>query len=470
MRPSKSIAGCARRPKWGAAALLSTLLSLLCSNTGCTSLSSGLWKGGRKDVVAERAVEGPAGIAGPTERKLKAAKWEREKRNDPEMKEALAKYDAANALYEAKRYEESEKAFKKLAKERRNTYESFGMRFDRWWGVKGSKELDPYTSYGDPVEEDSLFMVAESQYAQQRFSRAQDSYGDLLERYPSTRYMEESTRKLFRIAMYWLNFDSKVEKDGDVKLASAERIDPASPPKVSRTPSIPFLPNLTDKSRPAFDTDGRALQALRSIWLHDAAGPLADDALMLSANYNLKKGDFIEATRLYKLLREQYPDSDHFQDAHLLGAYVTKASYEGATYDGTPLTEARQLESAALAMFPNMDEEERARLKRDIDRLNNEEVNRLWDKVEFYRAKKQPQSMEIYCRYLINKYPDSPQAQNARTMLGHLAKHKKRLSPPAGVKLKKTPDEPATLDVESEEEPSETPAELSGRIDIDEAP
>ncbi len=101
-----------------------------------------------------------------------------------------------------------------------------------------------------------------------------------------------------------------------------------------------------------FDTDGRALQALRSIWLHDTTGPLADDALMLSANYHLRTGDFTESARLYKLLREQYPDSKHFENAFMLGSHVTLASYQGPSYDGKSLDEATKLKEAALRIFP----------------------------------------------------------------------------------------------------------------------
>ncbi len=375
---------------------------------------------------------GPGDVEGPTERRLKADRWnrERELRNDPRMAAALADYDAAVKNYEAGKFKEAEKEFKALAKARRTQYESFGDRLRHVFGYRDELDPDKFTTYGDPIEEDSMFMLAECQFKQRRYSKAQDSYDALLEKYPSTRHMEDSTHRLLSIAMYWLNYSAETELNGDIKLAGGAAINPAKPPKAPSTPKIPIIPNLTDRTRPAFDTDGRALQALRSVWLHDAAGDLADDALMVSANHHLRTGDFIESARLYKLLREQYPDSPHFQDAHLLGAHVTMASYEGPAYDGSSLDEATSLKKVALASFGQMSDEERQRLKKDISRMEEERAGRIWATIEFYKAKRQPESIELYCYKLLHQYPDSKYAQMAREMLATVQNGKKPAAKP----------------------------------------
>ena len=168
-----------------------------------------------------------------------------------------------------------------------------------------------YGQYGDPIEEDALFMVAESQFAQKKYSWAQDSYDGLLEKYPSSRHLDDTARRLFEIAHTWMGFPTPDTK-GDVELASEELLK--TNPRVGKKDfERPSFFNFTDGSRPLFDTSGRAIQALESIWMHDANGPLADDALMLTANYHLQTGDFVEAARVYQLLREQYPDSSHYQ-------------------------------------------------------------------------------------------------------------------------------------------------------------
>jgi hypothetical protein len=49
----------------------------------------------------------------------------------------------------------------------------------------------------------------------------------------------------------------------------------------------------------------------------------------------------------------------------------------------------------------------------------------LWATVEFYKAKRQPESVEVYCLKIVNQFPDSKYAEMARKMLASLEKHKK---------------------------------------------
>jgi TolA-binding protein len=407
------------------------LLHLPVLGLGCGSMSSLT----RKEHVEEELAKDPKysidGIHGPAERDLNTASWKKRQQEyseggDEPMAQAYSRLEAARTLYDEGKFPEAEKAFTELAKERRNTYESFGQRVKRAWGLADKPSLD-YGVYGDPVEEDALFMKAESQYAQRHYAAAQNSYEELLQNYPSTRHLDPTTRQLFRVARYWMGFPEDVGANGDteIRLASKET-EVGVPEKPDREPSalsrVPVFPNLTDESRPLFDTYGRAEQALRSIWLHDATGPLADDALMLAANHNLRTGDFVEARRLYSLLREQYPDSPHLKDAYLLGSHVTLASYQGPEYDGHTLEESRELKQAALQLFADLTPEQKKQLQQEVDLLREAEVDRIWNKVDFYRAKRNEPAMKLHCYLILNKYPDSSYATKARETLIYLQK------------------------------------------------
>lgn len=358
---------------------------------------------------------------GPMERALKRIAWENQKADavnggDEHTIDGLNEYQAAEALYREGRLSEAEKAFKTLAKSRRNSHETFGMKVERWWGVKSAASLDSYANFGDPIEEDALFMKAECQFDQKRYATAQDSYDALLTRYPSTRHLDAVSRRYFRIARYWLGFPEDVQDTGDVERVSNESEEQADFANVDSF-YVPIAPNFLDKTRPAFDTRGRALQALRSVWLHDATGPLADDALMVSASFHLRTQDFEESSRLYKLLREQYPESPHFRDAFLLGSHVTLASYQGSNYDGQNLDEAIDLKEAALRIFPDLTEEERNRLGGELQKMYDAEVARTWDRVEYFQAKNSPESVAVYCKILINRFPDTVYAERSRKIL-----------------------------------------------------
>lgn len=411
-----------------------------------------------RDAQSEEDSDSDTGYMGPMERALKRTRWDRKKADAVANGEAfsiegLHEYQAAEALYLDNRLPEAEKAFKKLAKARRNSHESFGMKMDRWWGVKSAASLDAYTNFGDPIEEDALFMKAECQFEQKKYATAQDSYDALLTRYPSTRHLDAVSRRYFQIARYWLGFPEGVQDSGDVELVSESDESPQDFEDVDAF-YIPILPNFLDKTRPAFDTRGRALQALRSVWLHDATGPLADDALMVSASFHLRTKDFEESSRLYKLLREQYPESPHFRDAFLLGSHVTLASYQGSNYDGQNLKQAIDLKESALRIFPDLTEDERNRLGGELQKMYDAEVARIWDKVEYYQAKQAPESVAVYCKILINRFPDTVYAERSRQILEAQARSEnRRMSLPqfAGRNRSVQPGEDAEAEPEVEE-------------------
>jgi len=398
-----------------------TILMLVCLLSGCQSLTN-LRHQRASNSIDNDPNHSIAGVQGPTERRLLNAKHQqdRSRMNDKGMEQALADYERARQLYDEGKYDQAAHLFGRIAAARRSTYESSRAKFNRFWGVTPHEAYDPYSNFGDPIEEDAMFMRGESLFAMKTYDKAQIQYGELLDRYPSSRHLDKVTRNLFRIARYWLDFPDDVGESGDasVKLASAEQ-SKATPEKATKS-NLALVPNLTDKSRPLFDTYGRGLEALRSIWLHDATGPLADDALMLSANHHLRTENFPEAARLYGLLRDQYPDSPHFKDAFLLGSHVTLASYQGPAYDGKALTEARDLKKTMLGIFPDLSPEQRERLQREVVRMDEAEVARVWDLVEFYTVKNQPSAVALHCYAIINQYPDSKFAELSRKKLQQL--------------------------------------------------
>jgi len=420
-------------------------------------------------ATSKRQAEGPteasseAGYMGPMERALKRSSWDRQKRDAVASGDALSidglpEYQAAESLYLDGKFVEAEKAFQKLAKTRRSSHETFGMKVERWWGVKSTASLDTYANFGDPIEEDALFMKAECQFEQTRFAKAQDSYDDLLNRYPSTRHLDAVSRRYFQIARIWLGFPEKAEETGDAQVVSDSTEEEVEDFANVDSFYIPIVPNFLDKSRPAFDTRGRALQALRSVWLHDATGPLADDALMVSASFHLRTQDFEESARLYKLLREQYPESPHFRDAFLLGSHVTLASYQGSNYDGQNLSEAIELKEAALRIFPDLTEEERNRLGSELGKMHDAEVARIWDRVEYFQAKQAPESVAVYCKILINRFPDTEYAERGRKILEYQAHTRQRrmLSLP---QMATKPTEPAPPETGEAAAPTEVEEE-----------
>lgn len=370
-----------------------------------------------------------------------------------DARRGMNEYVKANAAYKAGDFSEAEKRFKRIV----DIYEhdEFGMRkrtFRNWMNpkVRESHYID------NPLREDALFYMAESRYQQQKFPGAGDAYLRLLNAYPSSRHMDTATRRMFAIAGLWMEL--KVTDSGDIVPASYEPDGKTEPPKIHEQDHVdrPSFINLTDGKRPGIDIEGRALELLKSIWLHDPTGPLADDALMLTASHQLRVGHHADAKETYRLLREEYPNSPHFKDAFILGSYVTQASYLGSDYDGKSLVEARNLKATALRIFNELTPEERSRLQTELNKIDEAAVKRDYDRALFYMKKQKYNAVVIYCTEIIRNYPNSEYAGKAKQLMADLENRKKQNPLLAAVRSQFSSDEPTP----NTQPDSETPPTL----------
>lgn len=336
-------------------------------------------------------------VQGPTERRLLGQRKERRLKGEDD-EDALLKpiagiedYQAAEKLFEDEQYSQAEKAFKKVAKK-----------------FKKSE-----------IREDALFMQAEAAFAQERYAKAHDLYAQLLKDYPTTRHLDDISRRMFKVAMLWLDHP-QVAEVGEIQQVNHDRYSAKLPPetKSKQKRRNVFVINLTDDKRPLFDPQGNAISALRSIWTNDPTGPLADDALMLAASHYARSSDFVEADRHFTMLREQFPNSPHVQKAFELGAHTKLMSYEGATYDGKTLTDAEQLKLATLRLYPEMDGKER--MEKELRKIELAKADRLWSMAVFYDGKGNKKASAIYCHLLLSQYGETPFAKQAEEQLMRL--------------------------------------------------
>ncbi|MEX2285931.1 MAG: tetratricopeptide repeat protein [Planctomycetaceae bacterium] len=356
----------------------------------------GLFSRDLSDDETTRRMASIEGTRGPLERLLHRRSAE-ESADDHSLSsaEGQAELERAEQLSAAGKHKQAEKAYKSIAKHYKES----------------------------PVAEDALFLRAESMYKRQRYSWAQDGYDELLKQFPSTRYLDRVTRRMFTIAQVWLQSPEVVSTD-EIQQVNFE--DPSkTPPPAEKNPKpqgitrrVPIFPNFVDRSRPVFDTEGRALEALRSIWTKDPTGSLADDALMLEASYHLRKGNYIEADRLYEVLRKDYPKSAHFENAYVLGSHVKLMGYQGAAYDSRSLEDSEQLKITSAQLFPNHPAHDR--LQDELRKIELAKVEAIWNDLCYYQRKRKPAAVAIYCRQILAEYPNSDYAARARKVLNEL--------------------------------------------------
>ena len=408
---------------FGIRILLIPSVLLLCVLSGCSTFS----RDGDSGMLDISSMLKPGSIRGPLERSLFGED------NPLEMgrrfsEEERRQVQQCRVAFDSRNYDQAIKLSKKAAKKFKET--SLG--------------------------EEAQFYLAESYFAQGEYGKAQDGYDQLFQDYPSTRYVEPATRRMFAIARTWLEITEPTAKN-EIRQVSGEKvIEDKTPARRSNDPTVrvPILPNFHDKSRPWFDTQGNALKCLKSIWMNDPTGPLADDALMLTATYYQRKKNFVEADRYFEILRDEYPDSPHLEDAFLLGAHVKQMSYQGPYYEGRELKGAQKLKEQSLHLFPAS--LERQQLRSDLQKIYLQEAERAWYEVEYYQKKRKPRAVAIACIQVINEYPDTSYAKDARAVLKTIDRRELQGLPEVPEFVKSMPA--------NEPPPSESPANRQGPV------
>ena len=286
--------------------------------------------------------------------------------NEPVARTALAEGDA---LFRERKYAQAAAKYK--------------VAIDRW--------------PDSVIEEDALWQLAECWFFSDQYPKAEDCYDELVKKYANTRYLDRIAQRQFVIAQYWIALD--------------------------RRHHLPLLvPNLVDRSRPLFDTRGRALKAYDHVRINDPRGPLADDSIMAQANAHFTDRQWLDADYFYGLLRTEYPDSAFLLEAHILGLQAKLRAYQGPGYEGGVLDEAEVLADQILVQFPDqLGTEEQARVAKNRAEIAAQQAQRHWNRAEFYAKGKHYTSARIYYALVARDYPKTQLAQASRQKLDLLA-------------------------------------------------
>lgn len=325
-----------------------------------------------KDRLFGSKVTGPSG---ETVVRDADGRWHVIERGADASASARAEYEEAMTLFRQEQYSAAARAFKRLAK-----------RYEK-------------TS----VAEDSLYMRAECLYMQDKLPAAEDCYTKLLVDFPTTRYLPQAVQRIYDIAYYWLE-DSRLRSQGQ-------------PTKHYR---ITHAVNLFDRTRPLFDTNGRAVEAIENIQQYDPLGPLSDDAGMMAGAHSFVNEDYIQAAGYYEQVVADQPKSEHAARAYLLGAQAYLRGYQGPNYDGRNLDDAERLTRMAMAQGQNLTDEQRERLEKDLRLIYLERARRDFIVAQEYQRMRRLKAA-IYCYSLVvKKYPDTDWARRAQEEIHHI--------------------------------------------------
>jgi outer membrane protein assembly factor BamD (BamD/ComL family) len=271
-------------------------------------------------------------------------------------------------------------------------YFAEGKYFKAAWHYKDAALRWPNSA----LEEDALFMVGESRFFDDDYPSARNAYDKAVAKFPNTRHLNTIVERQWAIAQYW----EHVYFDGF---------------------KMPLSPNTYDKKRPTFDTIGHAIKTYDSIRLNDPTGPRADDAIIATAGIYFRRLRYEDADFHYTLLRNEYPRSDFQYEAHLLGLQSKMRKYQGPDYDGAALEEAQKLAKQLRTQFGHqLTAEEKERLRDVGAELNRQIALRDIEMATYNDNKKYYLAARHYYQRVIEQYPDSPLAEQARVRLAEI--------------------------------------------------
>jgi outer membrane protein assembly factor BamD (BamD/ComL family) len=279
----------------------------------------------------------------------------------PDEKIAKAAMEEGKTLFREKKYKEARGKFATAA--------------DRW--------------PDSPLEEDALFLQSESEFFSDQYPKAHDTIGGLLKKYPNTRHLDTAIAREFALGRYW------------------EQLYTASP-------SWPVTPNVTDGSKPMFDTFGYAVQAYERVRIYDPKGPLADASLMALGNAYFVRGQWGDAAYNYDLLVKEYPESKHQLKAHLFALQANMRRYQGSAYDDTPLKDSSKLAKTTLSQFGNTLGSERERVAKAAAQIEEEKANRDFIRAQYYAGRRCYGAARLYYTSVIDEFPTTETARMAK--------------------------------------------------------
>lgn len=240
------------------------------------------------------------------------------------------------------------------------------------------------------IEEDALFMLGESYFFANHYPDANRSYEQLIDLYPSTRYLDKIQSHRFAIALYWRSMSEE------------------------RNPVTQAV-NFVDERLPLKDISGESRRILDRIRLDDPTGKLADDATFELGKAYYEANRYFEAAETFADLRNNYPGSTHQFPAHLKEFESRLAMYDGKHYDGQALKQAEEVLRMILRRFPEESEKIRDQLAQQAGNIRNMLAERDLDLANYYINRSEYGAAQIYLQKIVTDYPETEIAKQAET-------------------------------------------------------
>jgi outer membrane assembly lipoprotein YfiO len=158
------------------------------------------------------------------------------------------------------------------------------------------------------------------------------------------------------------------------------------------------------------------LTILRKISEHAPGTDIGERALLRIGEYRFQQKQYRDSADAYDEFLTLNPKSARVPHTMALAAESMYESFKGVAYDETPLVEAEARYKALLAQYPDEARKCRAAdMVREITAIRGE---RAYETAKFYERTGKPQSAVFYYRQVVEEFPSTVWASEARTKVG----------------------------------------------------
>ena len=157
------------------------------------------------------------------------------------------------------------------------------------------------------------------------------------------------------------------------------------------------------------------IEMLFRIQTRSPGSPLAERALLRTADYYYSDAQYDLAVDAYGAYIKAYPRSDEIPRVKLRQAYANLAQFNGLKFDTTPVTDAKAQLEDIVKTYPDLAAEEN--LPSVLQRIDSTYARKLQVIADFYKRTHEPSAAEYTYEYLAKTYPGTPEAANAQRQM-----------------------------------------------------
>lgn len=166
------------------------------------------------------------------------------------------------------------------------------------------------------------------------------------------------------------------------------------------------------------DEGSEAVQMMWRIQQRSPGSPLAQRAMLSTADYYFNDRDYDLAEDCYNAYVHNYPNSDDVPRVKLRAAFSSLAQFRGTKFDASNLIDARAQLMEIQREYPELAADEN--VPTVLDQIDSAFCRKMLDQGEFYERTSEPRGAAYEYRFLAQTYPASPEAAEARRHLAHM--------------------------------------------------